>query len=250
MATVNWYGDSGYNLALVDFGYLSVATGYARSSSTYTVKYPAGTKDVFSGSKLRYDGKYLESGTVKTFTGYDDGERTVKISGLALSASAVAKVTKTKSITDDQNLLERALSGDDRFFGGSGSDAIEGFGGDDEIDGGRGADILVGGSGRDTFIYDSVKDSGTSVDTADIILDFTSRDRIDLASIDANKNRSKNQAFDFIGTKKFSGDEGELRYVKFKSETVVEGDVNGDGVADFAILFDDAITFKDDYFIL
>lgn len=250
MAKLTWYDRDGYNLAFVDFGYLSVASGYSRSSSKYVVKYPAGTNDTFTGSDFTYSGNVLKSGTVKTYTGYDEGDKTVTISGLKLSASAVAKVSKTKSILDDQALLKTALSGADSFFGGSGSDAIDGFGGNDTIYGGRGADILKGGSGRDTFLYKSTAHSGTSATTADIILDFTSSDRIDLSAIDANTRVSKNQAFKFIGQKDFTGRAGELTYTKFASETVLEGDVNGDGKADFSVLFDDRLTLKTEYFIL
>jgi Ca2+-binding RTX toxin-like protein len=250
MAKVTWYGDDGYNLAFVDFGYLSVASSYSRSSSKYLVKYPYKTTDSFTGSDLTYSGNTLKSGTVKTYTGYDEGDKSITISGLKLSASSVMKAAKTKSILDDQKLLKTALSGDDAFFGGKGSDAIEGFGGNDYIYGGRGADILVGGNGRDTFDYNSIRDSGTSATTADIILDFRINDKIDLSSIDANTRASKNQAFKFIGLKDFTNKAGELRYTKFSSETVIEGDVNGDGQADFSILLDDRVTMTKDYFIL
>ncbi|GEO16342.1 hypothetical protein [Microvirga aerophila] len=250
MAKVSWYGEGGYNLAFVDFGYLSVASSYSRSSNKYVVKYPYKTNDTFIGSDFTYSGNTLKSGTVNTYTGYDEGRKSVTISGLALDAPAVAKAAKTKSILDDQKLLKTALSGADTFFGSSRSDAIQGFGGDDTIHGRGGADILAGGSGRDTFVFKSTTHSGTSVETADIILDFTSSDRIDLSAIDANTNASKNQAFTFIGAKDFTNKAGQLRYKMFGSESVVEGDVNGDGQADFSILFDDRISFKKDYFIL
>jgi Ca2+-binding RTX toxin-like protein len=250
MAKITWTGDEGYNLALIDFGYLSVASSYQRSSSKYVVKYPYSTKDSFTGSGFTYSGNTLKSGAIKTYVGYDEGDKTVTISGLSLSASAVMKVAKTATITDDVALLKKALSGADSFFGGSGKDAFEGFGGNDTIYGGGGADILSGGSGRDTFLYKSTKHSGTTIETADIILDFTKNDRIDLSAIDANTRSSKNQAFKFIGSKDFTNHAGELRFKAFSSETIVETDVNGDGKADFSILFDDKIAFKKDYFIL
>jgi Ca2+-binding RTX toxin-like protein len=250
MAKVTWTGAGGYNLAFVDFGYLSVASSYSKSSNKYVVKYPYKTSDTFTGSDFTYSGNSLKSGTVKTYTGYDEGRKSVTISGLTLKASDVTKVAKTKSITDDYSLLKKALSGADSFFGGSRSDAIDGFGGNDTIYGGRGADILKGGSGRDTFLYKSIKHSGTTIDTADIILDFTKNDRIDLSKIDANPRTSKNDVFSFIGSKDFTNKAGQLRYKAFSSETIVEGDVNSDGKADFSILFDDRIIMKKDYFIL
>lgn len=215
-----------------------------------TTKYPYKTSDTFTGSDFTYSGNALKSGTIKSYVGIDEGKKAVAISGLSLSASAVAKVAKTSTITDNYALLKKALSGADSFFGGAGKDAIDGFGGNDTIYGGRGADILKGGSGRDTFVYKSVSDSGTTIDTADIILDFTKTDRIDLSKIDANTRSSKNQAFTFIGSKEFTNKAGELRSKAYSSETIVEGDVNGDGKADFSILFDDRIVMKKDYFIL
>ncbi len=250
MAKVTWTGSEGFNLALVDFGYLSVASSYSKSSSKYVVKYPYKTSDTFTGSDFTYSGNALKSGTIKSYVGYDEGRKAVTVSGLSLSASAAAKVAKTSTITDDYALLKKALSGADSFFGGSGKDAIDGFGGNDMIYGGRGADILKGGSGRDTFVYKSIRDSGTTIETADIILDFTKSDRIDLSAIDASTRSSKNQAFSFIGSKDFTNKAGQLRSKAYSSETIVEGDVNGDGKADFSILFDDRIAMKKDYFIL
>jgi hypothetical protein len=46
------------------------------------------------------------------------------------------------------------------------------------------------------------------------------------------------QAFSFIGTGAFSNTAGQLRYEQISGNTYVEGDTNGDGVADFMIRFD------------
>ena len=43
---------------------------------------------------------------------------------------------------------------------------------------------------------------------------------------------------------------GELRFEKIDGETYVYGDTDGDKKTDFAIHFDDAINFKDDFFVL
>ena len=66
-----------------------------------------------------------------------------------------------------------------------------------------------------------------------MIRDFSHRqgDEIDLSGIDANAGAAGNQAFAFIGSKGFSGKEGELQYKK----GIVAGDVNGDKAADFHI---------------
>ena len=77
----------------------------------------------------------------------------------------------------------------------------------------------------------------------DIITDFINgTDRIDLSAIDANTLAGGNNAFTFIGTGVFSGGgaagaagAGQLRYSFAGTDTLVEGDVNGDGTADFQI---------------
>jgi 23S rRNA (adenine2030-N6)-methyltransferase len=70
-----------------------------------------------------------------------------------------------------------------------------------------------------------------------LITDFTPAqgDLIDLSGIDANALPGGDQEFAFIGTAAFSGTPGELRDDAGGGTTLVSGDVNGDGTADFAI---------------
>ena len=80
-----------------------------------------------------------------------------------------------------------------------------------------------------------LKDRGRAHPTATGITDFhhatARRRRIDLSTIDANTHKHGNQAFHFIGSHHFGHNAGELRY----SSHIVQGDVNGDGKADFDI---------------
>lgn len=125
-------------------------------------------------------------------------------------------------------------TGNDRLYGGSGADDMFGGSGNDLLVGGTGSDLLVGGSGADTFRFTSIADSKVGSTLRDIIDDFnpgSEGDRIDLRSIDANINTSADNKFSFIGKAGFSGTAGELRY----SGTIISGDVDGDGVADFQI---------------
>ena len=75
----------------------------------------------------------------------------------------------------------------------------------------------------------------------DHILDFTpGTDRIDLTRIDANTFVGGDQAFRWIGSNAFGGtgaaSAGELRaYQDVNGGWFVEGDVNGDGVADITV---------------
>lgn len=66
-----------------------------------------------------------------------------------------------------------------------------------------------------------------------MITDFVSgTDTIELTLIDADADTAEDDAFSFIGTAEFSSAAGELRFFG----SVVEGDVNGDGIADFQIV--------------
>ena len=56
-------------------------------------------------------------------------------------------------------------------------------------------------------------------------------DRIDLSRIDASSTMVGDQAFNFVGSARFTGTAGELRYASGE----LQGDVNGDGSADFRI---------------
>lgn len=124
-------------------------------------------------------------------------------------------------------------SGNDTLNGGSGDDFLSGGTGNDVLIGGYGADTLLGGAGRDRFMFQHEVDFGNK------ILDFNpaSGDRVDLASIDADLNTAGNQAFTLLITygAPFSGAAGELRKVVEGGSLIIEGDVSGDGFADFRI---------------
>jgi len=124
--------------------------------------------------------------------------------------------------------------GNDRLDGGAGRDRIDGGQGKDKITGGADKDKLKGGAGKDFFIYDSIEDSAGR--HKDVILDFDNRDKIKLRKIDADTTERGNQKFDFIDDSAFSGEAGELRYQQKGKKVILEGDVDGDGGADFAIL--------------
>jgi Ca2+-binding RTX toxin-like protein len=129
---------------------------------------------------------------------------------------------------------------DDYLSGGDGSDALYGLGGSDFLIGGAGSDTLNGGGGIDLYFYMDVADS-TAADF-DHITNFKAggdSERIDLKAVDANSLAGGNQAFAFIGTNAaFSGTAGELRVANVGSNWFVQGDVNGDAIADLVIQID------------
>ena len=145
----------------------------------------------------------------------------------------------------------RGGKGQDKLFGNYGDDIITGDGGDDAIYGGPGRDRLFGNEGADTFVFTEGDFAGLLPSDADIIADFTPSegDRIDLSSIDAIDGNA-DDAFSFIGTDPFDGSAGQLRYSHIGSLTMVEGDTNGDGVADFAIRLNGTIPLTLTDFVL
>ncbi len=151
--------------------------------------------------------------------------------------------------------------GDDTLDGGSLNDQLIGGTGADLIDGGPGRDILVGGTfsggsfvadgDADTFHFGNIAES-TPGGQRDIIRDFEpGTDIIDLSLIDADElSNATNEAFIFIGSAAFSGLEGELRVVSAGASTLVQADVNGDGISDFELRLDGAPTLTASDFIL
>ncbi len=108
---------------------------------------------------------------------------------------------------------------------------------------------MEGGAGADLFRFLSPGDSGVA--TPDLVLDFAQRqgDRIDLGAMNAVAGGG-DQAFTFIGAAAFGGVAGELRAAVADGGTRIEGDVNGDGAADFAILLPAAVTLAAEDFVL
>lgn len=125
----------------------------------------------------------------------------------------------------------RGGGGNDSLRGDAGDDNLSGGAGNDTLTGGSGADRLTGGTGADRFVF-ATRSETVSGSHHDVVTDFTSGlDRIDLGAIDAVSTRAGNQAFDFIGGAAFDRHAGELRF----SGGTLQGDVNGDGRADFSI---------------
>nr|WP_315591059.1 calcium-binding protein [Sphingomonas psychrotolerans] len=134
---------------------------------------------------------------------------------------------------------------DNRLTGNSGANILQGLAGADVLDGADGADVLTGGAGRDQlwggsgadgFRFASGDFAGLTTTTADLISDFSQAeaDWIDLSAIDAVAGGA-DDAFAFLGTGAFTGVAGQLRYEFSGTRTMVYGDLDGNGVADFAI---------------
>jgi len=142
--------------------------------------------------------------------------------------------------------------GNDTLLGENGQDILRGGNGQDTLDGGAGKDKLYGGAGADVFAF-SQASQNDSRSVRDVIKDFDrSEDTIDLSGVDANSTLSGNQAFTFVGTDAFSGAAGELRYRSWADDAKreIQGDIDGDGSADFFILVDGSFALTAGDFIL
>ncbi|MGH6736012.1 MAG: calcium-binding protein [Methyloceanibacter sp.] len=129
------------------------------------------------------------------------------------------------------------FEGKDKLNGGNGKDTLEGGKAKDILTGGNQRDILTGGDGRDFFDFNKISESKTGASRRDQITDFErGKDHIDLKTIDAKNGVSGNNKFEFIGRDDFSDTKGELRFKDLGSKVIVQGDVNGDGKADFEIM--------------
>ncbi|MGO4124059.1 calcium-binding protein [Inquilinus sp. YAF38] len=127
--------------------------------------------------------------------------------------------------------------GSDGLYGNAGANALQGWNGNDALVGRAGQDTLTGGAGADRFHFTALGDSVAGAN-ADRITDFSHAqgDKIDLSGIDASTGATGNQAFHFLGAGAYTHHAGELHYYYSGSDTVVSGDVNGDGASDFSVV--------------
>jgi Ca2+-binding RTX toxin-like protein len=127
-------------------------------------------------------------------------------------------------------------AGDDHLSGGLGSDRLLGGPGNDVIAGGRGIDVIAGGTGGDRFVVEPLSEAHPQP-LRDVIVDFSQRegDTIDFRAVDANTLLAGDQAFTFVGREQLDGQAGRLHQRPFLDNTIVEGDVNGDGTPDVQI---------------
>jgi Ca2+-binding RTX toxin-like protein len=126
---------------------------------------------------------------------------------------------------------------------------LSGGEGDDYLTGRGGADLLYGDSGGDHFSFLSLKDSGVTKATRDVIADFElGLDEIDFSNLNAKVG---NIITGFLGVDvAFAGHKGDLRAVTSGDNTIVQLDVNGDRHADFTIQLDGHIALTIDDFSL
>jgi serralysin len=150
------------------------------------------------------------------------------------------------------NNLLYGRDGDDDLRGYSGNDILYGENGNDTLQGGWGQDRLYGGAGADVFLFRDNDFAGMTSGTTDRIHDFSQvdGDRIFLNEVDANTFVGGTQPFAFIGSGAFTGTAGELRTQQISGNTYIQGDTDGDGVADFWIRLDGLHALASSDFVL
>lgn len=237
-------------------GGLAQGSDTSMSAGGYAIGVAAGTYDIefsggdllqtvectvsTSGGNVKLDlagqGELLCSASITL----GDGAVDAVLLGIAGTNATGNAVANTLLGNGGSNRLMGA-GGNDFLNGGLGNDDLRGGADNDRLLGGKGRDMLRGEDGRDLFDFNSVKETGKTASSRDRILDFKrGTDDVDLAGIDARSGGTDN-AFRFIGTKSFSGTSGQLRYFKenlsgtANDRTIVEGDIDGNRVADFQI---------------
>jgi riboflavin biosynthesis pyrimidine reductase len=238
-----------------------IASVTALSDGGWVVVWRSGGQDGSSTGiyQQRYDADGTAAGTETLVNAYTTGFQNRPAVTALDDGSWVVSWSSEGQDGDDYGVYQRHFAPDrigttaaetlsgtnwsETLSGDSGADTLKGFCGIDIIDGGKSRDRLYGGADADTFLFET-GDSGKTKAKADTIFDMTHADQIDLHLIDAQETLIDDQAFKFIGTKQFTGQEDELRYEKLKSDTYIYGDTDGDGKADFTIHLDDAIKLK------
>ncbi len=182
-----------------------------------------------------------------------DGIDTVNYSpiGAALTADLLLGTVSgavKQTLVNVENLVGTAFA--DKLIGDGNANALDGGAGNDTITGGAGIDTLTGGTGSDMFLF-ADGDLGADPAAPETITDFSQSDHdiIDLHKIDA-KVGGGDSVFTFIGAGGFGDHAGELRYEFQGANTLIEGDTNGDGVADIVLLLHGNIALTAADFVL
>ncbi|HEX2726370.1 MAG TPA: CAP domain-containing protein [Beijerinckiaceae bacterium] len=117
--------------------------------------------------------------------------------------------------------------------GNAGANVLNGMAGNDVLAGGLGRDTLIGNLGADKFDFNSVAESRPGATRHDVVAFVRAQgDKIDLSTIDADTDGTAgNQAFTFIGTRAFTGVDGQLRF----AGGLLQGDTDGNRVADIEV---------------
>lgn len=208
---------------------------------------------------VREDAAFSEGGGIDTIRAFVDYTQPENVELLRLGN--LGDVVNLHGTGNDAPGTLVGNAGWNVLNGRGGNDQINGNKGSDTLIGGVGADTLVGGAGDDVFVYNSISESRAGAANRDVINGFqradvnpfAMQDRIDLRGIDADTTSfGVDDVFEFIYQTRFSGQAGELRLQSLggANAVLVEGDVNGDGQADFQIFVNLVTTVFEEEFLL
>ena len=129
-----------------------------------------------------------------------------------------------------------AILTDDAITGTAGGELLMGSTSNDLFVLAGGLDTVIGGAGVDRFVFGPATLGAAAAQAVALAdLDRSLGEVIDLGPINAIAATLANDAFSFIGGAAFSGVAGQLRWAESAGERLIEGDVNGDRVADLTI---------------
>ncbi len=168
----------------------------------------------------------------------DYSEKTLPV--VVTLAGATAATVSVGGIAEDTlRNIENIIggSGNDIVTGDTLANVLSGGAGIDSFTGGGGADTFTGGAGVDRFFFTPAS-LGPAAAHSTTITDFdrAAGEQLNLTAIDANTVLAGTNPFAFIGAAAFSNTAGQLRFTTQPGQTLIQGDVNGDGTADLTIL--------------
>lgn len=207
----------------------NVLFNFSQNATTVLTIYDAGGTDTLDLSGFSQRALIdLEPGT------YSSADGTSNTMNYNIGIAHISWIENATCGSGNDYILGNSL--DNILRGMGGNDVIFGLLGDDILIGGGGIDLLTGGSDSDTFVF-ADGDTGATASTWDLITDFESgTDLLDLSGIDSDGSLGILDHFHFLGMGAFNG-AGSLHYLYDSSGnvTIIEGDTDGDGTANFAV---------------
>jgi serralysin len=210
-------------------------TDFSKHSNAVFTLNDSGGQDVLDFSNVAHTSYIdLRSGHFSNVNGY--------VKNVAISYHTVIEVAKSGAAGD--TII--ANDAGNKLYGGAGNDHLVGGSGADRFLSGKGNDILIGNAGADTFYFRTVSEAN-----GDTIKDFVhGLDKINVHDIDANRMVHGNQDFTWIGSGDFTHHVGELHMSYEGNNTIIEGDSNADGTAEFTITLNGHINLTSSDFLV
>jgi Ca2+-binding RTX toxin-like protein len=117
-----------------------------------------------------------------------------------LHSAAAVTVSLTDGTASGGDAAGDTFSSIESLSGSNFNDTLTGSSAHNTLWANRGGDHLTGGMGADSFVYAVIEDSGISMETVDVIHDFSRAegDRIDVLRLDANAAMPGLQSWTFV----------------------------------------------------